>query len=182
MIRMKGDTIIELMLAFSIFSLASVGTIAIMNKGIAMSQQSLEMALVRAQMDGQAETIRYLRDTSEADWNAVKSLSITDDADIAPLAPTACPTAAEVHDMGGFFMNQATVQRINTGNYSAPATYATIDGGASYGIWAQVAQAEGSAASSAIRAYDVYIHACWDSVGNNDAPATLGTIVRIYDR
>lgn len=177
----RGDTIIELMLAFSVFSLAAVGTIVIMNRGVAMSQQSLEVSLVRTQMDGQAETIRYLRDTSDEDWQAIKS-NVVDASKVAPLAPATCPTAAQVQGMGGFYMKGVALQAVDAGNYGMPSTYAQINDDMSYGLWAQITHAEGSAPASLIRAYDVYIHACWDSVGHTNAPSTLGTIVRIYDK
>lgn len=177
----KGDTIIELMLAFSIFSFAAVGTIVIMNRGVVMSQQSLEVSLVRTQMDSQAETIRYIRDTSDSDWSAIKSNVVEADK-VAPLAPASCPTAAEVQAMGGFFMKGIELQNINAGNYNAPDTYAQVNDGISYGVWAQITHAEGSTPASLIHAYDVYIHACWDNVGGGSIPATLGTIVRVYDK
>ena len=40
--RHRGDTVVELVLAFAIFSLAAITTIMILNKGVAISQRSLE--------------------------------------------------------------------------------------------------------------------------------------------
>ena len=56
----RGDTLIEVMFAFAIFALVAVGSLTIMNQGIAAAQRSLEITLVRAQMDAQAEAIRYI--------------------------------------------------------------------------------------------------------------------------
>lgn len=56
----RGDTLIEVMFAFAIFALVAVGSLTIMNQGIATAQRSLEITLVRAQMDAQAEAIRYI--------------------------------------------------------------------------------------------------------------------------
>jgi type II secretory pathway pseudopilin PulG len=180
MIRTRGDTIIELMLAFSIFSLAAVGTIVIMNKGIAVSQQSLEASLVRVEMDGQAEAIRYLRDTADPLWDTVVGYQ-TDH--VAPLAPSQCPSATDIQSMQGFFIGQTgttiNVYSVNAGNFSPSITYARRDSSThSSGLWVQIARAEGS---STVVAYDIYIHACWDSLVSS-VPATLGTIVRIYDK
>lgn len=58
--QQKGDTIIEVMFAFAIFALVAVGSLSIMNQGIATAQRSLEITLVRGQMDAQAEAIRYI--------------------------------------------------------------------------------------------------------------------------
>lgn len=185
--RTRGDTIIELMLAFSIFSLAAVGTIVIMNKGIAASQQSLEASLVRVEMDGQAEAIRYLRDTADPLWDTIKSYQ-TDR--VAPLAPSQCPSAQDVRDMSGFFIGQIgtspnvttkVYQILDASNFSTAVTYARRDTGIhTSGLWVQIAKAENKG-SSTVAAYDLYIHACWDSLVGS-VPATLGTIVRIYDK
>lgn len=58
--RERGDTLIEVLFAVSIFSAVAVGTIVIMNQGIASAQQALEINLVRNQIDTQAELLRHL--------------------------------------------------------------------------------------------------------------------------
>lgn len=186
--KLRGDTIIELMLAFSIFSLAAVSTISIMNRGVAMSQQSLEISLVRAQMDGQAEAIRYLRDTSSPLWDTIVSNHMT--TNVAPLSPATCPSASDIRDNDGFFIGQQganLVIRSAESDFSVPVTYARIgseDVGdtTSHGLWVQIAESDSGSDSHNIIAYDVYVHACWDSLVTDGAPATLGTIVRIYDK
>ena len=40
--RNRGDTIIEVLLAVTIFSLVAIGSMVLMNRGVAMAQQSLE--------------------------------------------------------------------------------------------------------------------------------------------
>lgn len=186
--RLRGDTIIELMLAFSIFSLAAVSTIAIMNRGAAMSQQSLEISLVRAQMDGQAEAVRYLRDTSSPLWDTIVANHLT--TNIAPLSPATCPSASEIRGDDGFFISQQganLVIRSSEADFSIPTTYAKIGSEdvadtTSHGLWVQIAKSDSGSDSHNITAYDVYVHACWDSLVADNVPATLGTIVRIYDK
>ena len=58
----RGDTIVEVVFAVTIFSMVAVGAISIMNKGVAIAQQSLEITLVRQQIDSQAEMLRYIHD------------------------------------------------------------------------------------------------------------------------
>lgn len=188
----RGDTIIELMLAFAIFAMAIMGTFAIMNKGLAVSQQSLEVTLVREQMDAQAELVRYLSEKSSELWSGtdgIKDNFVVTGA-VGSLSPSACPTAAEVEIAQGFFLateatggpypidDKITLHKIEDSNYQPATTYAKVDHETpiAQGIWLQIAEAEGGGA------YDVYIHACWDSVGGGGRVATLGTIVRIYDR
>lgn len=182
----QGDTIVEMVLAFAIFSLAAVGTMTIINNGVATTQRNLETTLVREQIDTQAELIRYIRDTKSPAWQTLISGAISNPL---PLNQS-CQQVASISQ--GFYIkpnidsaNPAnttfTRQSITSASYATPATYAKIDyaGGAvqSQGIWVQATKAQ---QNGAVTAYDFYIHACWDSVGIH-IPMTLGTIVRIYD-
>lgn len=56
----KGDTLIEVMFAVAVFGLAAVGTIALMNRGLASTQNSLETTMARQEIDAQAEALRFL--------------------------------------------------------------------------------------------------------------------------
>jgi len=187
----RGDTLIELVLAFAIFSIAAISALAVMNRGIALSQHSLETTLVRQQMDSQAETIRYLRDTSSPLWDTIKNHA-DNNTKIAPLSPSTCPQASDIaavaNGHNGFFVGrdtgtgEFTIVDVDNANYSQPSRYAQIDRDArrAYGLWVQAARAEDG--NQAVKAYDIYIHACWESVAMTNVPATLGTIVRIYDK
>ncbi len=57
-----GDTIVEVVFAFAVFSLVSVIGISIMNRGSEMSQNALELNLVRNQINSQAESLRFLHE------------------------------------------------------------------------------------------------------------------------
>lgn len=183
----RGDTVIELVLAFAIFSMCAVMTIMILNKGVAVSQRSLEKSLVRQQIDSQAEIIRFLHDTKNPQWEVIKS-KITPNP--LPLAGP-CPTTTSLGgSANGFFVshNPSVPDGFSVINavspvYRTPSTYARVDFTArtSAGVWVQVALAENLSGNPLIRAYDLYIHGCWDSVGLH-VPMTVGTIVRVYDR
>ena len=64
----RGDTVIEVLLAITVFSLIAVGGISLMNRGVAIAQQSLEVSLVRHQIDAQADALRYLAHAYAADY------------------------------------------------------------------------------------------------------------------
>ena len=64
----RGDTIIEVMFSFVVFSLLTVGTYIVMNRGTQIAQRSLEITLVRQQLDAQVSLIRYVKDTNPAQW------------------------------------------------------------------------------------------------------------------
>ncbi len=62
----KGDTMIEVLLAITIFSMVAVAGLTIMNQGATSSQRSLEITLVRQEMDAQANTLRFMYDAALA--------------------------------------------------------------------------------------------------------------------
>lgn len=90
----RGDTIIEVMLAITVFSLVSVGTFSIMNRSVTSLQTSLEVTLVRQQMDAQVEMIRMIyAQAREAgvpaainNWQNVITASTTIAPSVPPLA------------------------------------------------------------------------------------------------
>lgn len=191
----RGDTLIELVIAFAIFSLAAITTIAILNRGIAATQRSLEATLVRQQVDSQAELIRYIHYTQDALWDTlVDPGNLT--ASPAPISSDsdACPAVGAATLNTSFYIRPTVTadpanttfarRAVNGTSYRQAQTYAKIDyaSGADQteGIWVQVAEAQNDSGNS-VRAYDFYIHACWSSAGL-DAPMTLGTIVRLYAR
>jgi len=59
-VKARGDTLIEVLLAVAIFSLVAVGGLSIMNQGLSTAQRSLEITLVRQEINSQAETLRFL--------------------------------------------------------------------------------------------------------------------------
>ena len=77
--RQSGDTIIEVILAISIFSLVAVAGLSVMNKGNASAQRSLEITLVRNQIDAQAEILRF--------WNAAYVAAYVPGASIDSYGP-----------------------------------------------------------------------------------------------
>ncbi len=183
----RGDTLVELVLAFAVFSLAAIGTLIIMNKGVSIAQRSLETTLVRQQIDGQAEMIRYIRDTDQVKWAEIKSKAIG----ISPMPLSGpCPTAGSLvlggkngfYVVPGAVIDTYEVRAATSANYVIPALHAKIDSATkqSHGIWIQTVKSEDLSGKNIV-AYDFYIHGCWDSVGQS-APMTLGTIVRIYDK
>ncbi len=183
----RGDTMVELVLAFAIFSLAAISTMAILNQGVAISQRSLEKTLVRQQIDAQGEMLRYIRNTDNPVWDTILAKVTT-----TPLSLTSdCPTPSSLSQpgMNAFFLvndstspNGFTLQTVDAPQYTTPTYYSQVDYSAkqSAGLWMQVARAENDS-SQPINAYDFYIQGCWDSVGL-DVPMRVGTIVRLYDK
>lgn len=179
---MSGDTIVEVVLAFTIFTLLSISVVAIMNKGINMADRSIEITLIREQIDAEAEILRYAEQTNSAAWQAIRSNLGT--ADDATSGITDCPTASELGG-GSFIANISdtgdvvrTQLSANDAIYSATNTYSSFSlrgTPSARGIWVIPVAVEG-----ATDTFDMYIRTCWTPAGSSRAE-TLGTIVRIYD-
>lgn len=207
--RQRGDTIIEVLFAITIFSLIAVGGLSLMNQGTALAQQSLEISLVRQQIDAQADALKYINKEYIAEygqegpatalWRHVTSNSVpsADPYDTIATAttcvlPTAArlPFALDIEKIdSGLIVNPPTIEAdfdpvLRPTN--DPATYAKVrhedDGARAEGIWIQAVPSETRVVDGTTRPgfYDFHIRACWHSPGRSN-PVVSGTIVRLYE-
>lgn len=190
--REQGDTIIEVMFAFVIFSLVVVSAFSIMNKGVATAQRSLEVTLVRQQIDGQVAMIQHIQQTDPVLWTQIKSM-VVDTAGVFG-AETQCPEAKDLLDKNDFFIattadgsSPSVVHIQSDQDYKKATTYSLVDvfGRTSashiptaYGLYMRMVKSDGW--TDANHSYDLNVRACWDSVGIN-VPVTIGTVVRLFD-
>lgn len=177
----RGDTIIEVIVAFTVFALLAVSTMYLMNRSLSAGQRSLEITLVRQQVDTQAELLRYVRDNQTPAWAQVKSASLASGS-IGITNFSTCPQTAPA---SSFIMriNNATnnidLVNLNPANYQAAPYYSRSNATGSTvaeGLWVTPVQVNNSNGN----VYDMYIRGCWDSVGSNQ-PQVVSTIVRLYD-
>ncbi len=71
MSRIKhGDTLIEVVFSFMVFSSVSIASISIMNSGLNQAQRSLEVTMARNSVDAQAEALRFIQNnfSAEREW------------------------------------------------------------------------------------------------------------------
>jgi len=204
--REQGDTIIEVLFAVAVFAMVSVGSLAIMNQGTATAERSLEITLVRQQIDAQAEAIRYIHQAyvaafqagttaptagTAAEWvamtNKVTGHGATQASTFGATNGTGCPSA--VPGEKPFILNARTasvwgtapVMSVPTGSSLPPFSQVIYNSdssiNAAYGIWVEAVPSSGTDGPGFV---DFHIRACWDSPGSS-APVTLGTIVRLYE-
>lgn len=203
--KQSGDTIIEVTLAFVVFALLAIGAISVMNRGVAAAQRSLELTLVRQQVDAQADALRYVHDlaSEEGAENAaagsLEKLAYDDWQRIAKTSPglartnitnfgltsggMACPAIPGATQ--AFIMNARTgrlhdntppIQSADVAPFSE-VVYSSEVGNPSEitrvsGIWIESKR-------TGTNYVDFHIRACWFAAGGR--PATIGTIVRLYD-
>ncbi len=189
----KGDTIIEVLFATTIFSVVAIGGLAIMNQGTAMAQRALEIGLVREQIDSQADALRYLNQAYIADFGKNGAATIRWNKTIFDNAVTqATPFDSMIvnnkctQPSPGEKPFALNIQKLDTDPLltinSDPATYSQVrydmPTASAEGIWVQAVRSPVSPGQTGF--YDFHIRACWDSPGET-VPVTLGTIVRLYE-
>lgn len=195
----RGDTIIEVLIAFAIFASVAVGAFLVMNQGVAAAQRSLEVTQVRYQIDAQAELLRAVNKGYAERYERGKNVSPTElwlqlkDSSRAvaqaqqikvngSLCDTTRPTNAffvTVTEAGDVALGKHLDITMTSDTTGTLPPYSQVDmkNGKAYGLWVQSVP---SAASETIPFVDFHIKACWSSPGSS-APVTLGTIVRLYE-
>ena len=185
----RGDTLVEVLLGVTIFSLVAVIALETMNRGMAIAQYSLETMLVRQQVDAQAEMLRYAHDMKNDTWkklvdNNSVSVSVVNDNE-GNLGVEKCPDDFSTKEFA-LAATPSLASKIsilnNPGDYKAAETYARVDSDTkkTYGISVRLVKPSTATGSRDSNKYDAYIKACWMPVGSK-MPATIGTIVRLYD-
>jgi len=204
----RGDTLIEVLFAVTIFSLIAVGALAIMNQGTASSQRALEITLVRQQVDSQAETLRFLNNSYVAAYNAGSTYALTTPAGqwskMVTSIPSGvtqasnfgsdgvCPTTTMPN--GSFILDTKNAQfiapsqdklkpAVSFSQLEYNETGATPVLSAAEGIWIEAVRSATNTTDvhqSNIGYIDFHIRACWYSMGQA-TPISIGTIVRLYE-
>lgn len=202
--RQRGDTIIEVLFAVAVFAMVAVGSLTIMNQGVASAQRSLEITLVRQQIDAQAEAIRYIHQSyvaafqkggatptgTAAEWIKMTNKITGKGANSASSfgqATDTCPSSAPGEKP--FILNARTATVWNSVPAMSPSVGSSLPPFAQviynddssinqvYGLWIEAVP---STTSDGPGFVDFHIRACWEGPGES-APMTLGTIVRLYE-
>lgn len=181
--RERGDTLIEVLVAISVFGVIVVGTFALMNRGVTQMYDSMEKTQVRMLLNGQAEALTYARDqylrsqsmplTTTQDqrakqaWEWIKNQ--TDNPATVPGITNCSPSGSAFSLLTpdtGITANSTITSPIADG-FPAPQN----------GIWIEQMPSSGGVTPSYI---DFYIRACWMQNSNNQTQV-LSTVVRLYD-
>jgi len=209
-LRSRGDTLIEVLVAFGVFSLAVVGAMAVMNQGSFLAQRSLETTLVRQEINSQAEAIRFLHDAYIAtyepgqvydsgaaesptkQWLAMMNYvgtttgTATDLTQIGNSCPAKPAKSFIVDSRNGKFYAPSSGKLANATTF-AQLTYTVTGTNATFnsaqGIWVEAIRSPnntGDQFQANLGFTDFYILACWAGMGQDKA-STMGTIVRLYE-
>lgn len=206
-IYQRGDTLIEVLFAVTVFSLVAVGGLGIMSQGTTTAQRALEITLVRQEIDAQAETLRFMHDSYVAAYQSDTGYPTNTPAGqwklmLDSIIGTGAANASEFGvgsvcpnpPGGSFILNSRAVSfvapgegRLQPAQIFAKAQYSMLNGQtvltASEGIWIEAVRSpvDTTDATQAKAGFiDFHIRACWDSPGQS-VPVMLGTIVRLYE-
>ena len=136
---------------------------------------------MRAQIDTQAELLRYVHGryttqypAADSVWSAILG-KVKSPAGLTPFGQCSASGSS-----GQFFLTENGMVSSNI-QESAPASgtlppYAQVYGSQAYGLWIEAVRG----GSVSPRYIDFHIRACWDGAGST-VPVTLGTIVRLYE-
>lgn len=113
----KGDTLIEVTLAVGIFSMVAVAVVAVMSNGTSNTQTALETTLARAEIDAQAEALRFIQSSAATEdpnatdskfsgiWNKIISMATaTKSGENYHFAPTSCTELYNSGDDGEIYI------------------------------------------------------------------------------
>lgn len=201
--RQTGDTLIEVLFAVTVFSLVVVTSLSLMNQGTSASIRSLQITLVRQEIDAQADTLRFLNSSYVAAYQSGYAptevspaqqyylISSQARADRAAGKSSVSKfggdgTVCQEAPAGSFILNARTGRYVVTSpiNVADADTFAQIEydtAGAltrAKGIWIEAVRSAPSPSGTAYT--DFHIRACWYPPGT-DLPMNLGTIVRLYE-
>lgn len=119
----RGDTIVEVTFAVTMFSIVAVVSINIMNSGLSSAQASLEITMARNEIDAQAEALRFIHDSYvtqrkldkkdrqyEVLWKEnIVDLYVNNPADIADFTTLSCPDLYNPSKAHNIFEDKAFV-------------------------------------------------------------------------
>jgi type II secretory pathway pseudopilin PulG len=191
MLSQRGDTIVEVVLAFAVFSLVSVGAMTVMGQGTNASQRALEVTLVRQQIDAQAEALRAAHQAYTSSSNGAASQwrqfarANTADNTVAYTDQNTCPSARN-QISNSFILDPRSASLVTDAdwfqdiNTRTTKPFAQVEAGGnvrSYGMWIEREYVRGDTVPDS---FNFSIRACWYGAGLS-TPLQLETVVRLYE-
>lgn len=175
MAQMRGDTLVEVLMAIVIISVVIVGAVTMMTRGLAAAQIALEHSQVRLSVNSQLDMVRYARDryiAAPTSANATTWRQIITNSDQSAVDySNACAVSGS---KTGFYMTAPASSVIrNTYTPAQPASIA-LPG---QGMWIEAV----TSPSNIDPAYvDIVVRACWQGTGGAGQQSVV-TATRLYD-
>lgn len=179
----RGDTLIEVMVSIAVMAVITVGTLAILNRGIGEAQNVSERTSVRAMVSEQVELLNYFRDkylaisSTGGDtnaypaniWRDIKLRAASGSSLTDPSTCSAGNQAFNIQSVGSTFELRPYPP--------GPATADSLPS-LNNGLWIDPREFTGSPPQPYI---DFSIKTCWKPVVG-DVVQNLSTALRLYDK
>ena len=186
-INERGDTLVEVLLAFTLLALVSVGVFSLMHRGVGETQNALERSQVRMSINQQTELANYLRDQYAVAvangssttvypaslWGAVKTRAAANKS-TSPSASDNCSSVMAnsfsiIYDTAtsAYAIQSFTAANLTTATFARPGA----------GLWIEPVASNGAA----VPYVDLYVKACW-SPASGAVKQSMSTVVRLYDK
>lgn len=175
--KQRGDTLVEVLMSLMVLSIAIVGAVTLMSRGMQSAQIALEHSQARQEVNRQLELLRYLRDqyaVNSASADGVVWASVIASSNNAATNYDGCNvTTAKAGT--AFYLQRVSgvVQRTNFDPALKPTTYAT----AGRGLWIETTPSNGISPAYV----DIVVRACWTGSGSTGGEQRTVTAVRLYD-
>lgn len=192
--RQRGDTIIEVLLAITIFSLVGIGAVSIMNEGVNTTQRALEITQVRQQIDAQVDALQAAHQAYSAlpddDKDDSQWLQMIDGGGPTSTMAESGPCPQQSDLTGGVFamnpnatvMSMSSLKSIVDQDEDIPVVYSQIHDNSAYGLWVERTEHQADNPDLFPTAYDFRVRACWIGAGMTaESPMRIETLVRLYD-
>lgn len=173
--KQRGDTLVEVLMSIVILSIAIVGAISLMIRGLQAEQIALEHSETRLEINSQLEYLKYLRNqftVNSSSANAQVWLDIINNSNTTPTDYSGCEVTSEKAGTA-FYLNNVdgdiAYQLFDINN--RPPTYAT----AGAGLWIEATPSTGVTPAYV----DFVVHACW--VASGGVQQQTVTAERLYD-
>lgn len=171
---MRGDTLVEVLMAIMILATVIVGAITIMNRGLISAQTALEHSQVRLAVNGQLEMLRKVRDEYSRDNTSVNAQTWKAIVDAAPDTGTlgyasGCTSSQPSTD---FYLTPAATEITRTAYGDTAAIFVPLPG---QGLWVEAKKSNGATPAFV----DFVVRACWIGAGSGEQRTV--TAARLYD-
>jgi type II secretory pathway pseudopilin PulG len=185
----RGDTLVEVLLAFAILSLVTVSAFAVMNRGVGEAQNALERSQVRTYATQQVELATYLRDQYTQAlanggnvsgypanlWGAIKVRAA------AATAVTAVDECSSVMGNSFYLTRNSVTNVIELNSFSSGNLVTPTIARPGSGMWVEPVASTSTGHAAYQKYIDLYVKSCWDPAAGS-VKQTLSTVVRLYDK
>lgn len=186
MLKERGDTLVEVLVAVAVMAAITVGVLGVLNRGIGEALNASERVAVRSLVSDQIELLNYVRDAyvqAEPNdrnaypaslWTAIRNLG-------GPGAPNIRSVSDCTDGNRAFYIEyDNTTTRYEVRDFNGSAVASAIPG-PNNGLWIDPKKFDSTSVPGAGVSYvDLSVKACWRPVSGS-VDQNLSSVVRLYD-